>query len=85
LLFSNFGSYIANNSPISHRSRMSATATSIGMIGFWLGPMLSGRLAAVYSFETLWFAAGIVATSALLFMPLIRKAEKITNRFYETQ
>lgn len=82
LLFSNFGSYIANHSPISHRSRMSATATSIGMIGFWLGPMISGRLAAVFSFETLWFAAGTIAISSLLLVPFVNKAEKITNQGY---
>jgi len=65
----NSGVFIANNSPSSHRGRISAVLDIIAGAGFAFGPWLGGMWIEVHPIQTVWAASFFLAlgTAALMF------------------
>lgn len=72
----NTGVFIANNTPITHRSRFNAIISILGSAGYMLGPSLGGVFAAQYSINNLWILTGVLSLIAFVGLMLINISEK---------
>lgn len=76
LIVMNQGTFIANNTPASHRGRISSILPLISGIGFAIGPMIMGGIIEVYSIFTGWMIVATVAVLGMTTMMIIEKCMK---------
>lgn len=74
LIVINQGTFIANNTPASHRGRISSILPLISGIGFAIGPMLMGDIIEKYSIFVGWMIVATVATFGMITMMIIKKS-----------
>jgi MFS family permease len=67
----NVGVFIANHTPISHRSRFSAITNIVSGVGFTFGPYITGIITTHYSMNTLWIITGILSFIASVILIII--------------
>ena len=68
LMATNFGTYIANNSPRNYRARFSALSNISSSIGAALGTSLMGLYIGAMGIDSVWFFISIIAGIAAIFM-----------------
>lgn len=76
LSVTNTGVYIANNTPITHRSRFNAIISIIGSLGHMLGPMIGGIFVTQYSMNHLWILTGVLSIIAFFGLMMIGLIER---------
>ena len=79
LITINQGTFIANNTPASHRGRISSIIPLIVGAGYAFGPMIMGGIIDTYSIFLGWIIVGI---SGLLGMSVMLLIEKYMNSKY---
>ena len=79
LIVINQGTFIANNTPASHRGRISSILPLISGFGFAIGPMIMGDIIEIYSIFIGWMVVAIVAALGMMIMLLIEKFMKKNN------
>lgn len=68
LMATNFGTYIANNSPRNYRARFSALSNISSSIGAALGTSLMGLYIGAMGIDSVWFFISIIAGIAAILM-----------------
>ncbi len=71
--------YVANNTPISHRSRFSAILPIIMGTGHAIAPMTAGMIIETYSMSLLWLttaAAALIGGAGVFLVYLMEKRDK---------
>lgn len=76
LIVINQGTFIANNTPASHRGRISSILPLISGIGFAIGPMIMGDMIEKYNIFVGWMIVATVATFGMVTMMMIKKSMK---------
>lgn len=77
----NTGVFVANHTPISHRSRFSAIIGFLRSLGNMLSPFIGGLLIVHFSMRNLWILTGLFALFAFFGMVFIGVAERKKERF----
>lgn len=76
LITINQGTFIANNTPSSHRGRISSILPLISGFGFAMGPMIMGDIIEVYNILTGWIVVALVSALGMIIMISLEKFMK---------
>lgn len=76
----NTGVFIANNTPITHRSRFNAIISILGSLGHMLGPIVGGILVVHYSMNNLWVLTGVLSLVAFFGLMAIGLFERYKSQ-----
>ncbi len=68
--------FVANQTPASHRGRISATLSLIAGLGWSLGPATTGRIAQATNASFTWYVVAGVMAVAVCGMLLLKRLEK---------
>ncbi len=68
--------YVANNTPISHRSRFSAILPIIMGTGHAIAPIIGGTIIEGHSMDILWISTGVAALIGSLGIFILYRTEK---------
>lgn len=79
LITINQGTFIANNTPSSHRGRISSILPLISGFGFAVGPMIMGDIIEKYNYLTGWIIISIISVIGVSIMIFLEKFTKIKN------
>ncbi|MFD3157192.1 MFS transporter [Haloimpatiens sp. FM7330] len=60
--------FVANNSPASHRGRLNSFVMAIYGAGTAAGPVVMGRLMTIYSMNVVWILVALIVLAASAFM-----------------
>ncbi|MGL4338314.1 MAG: MFS transporter, partial [Turicibacter sp.] len=73
--------YIMNQTPASHRGRMSGTLQLIMGTGYALAPLIMGNIIDITSIQIGWLVVGLVASlCSVCILSMYLKDKKITKR-----
>jgi len=76
LMATNWGVYIANHTPMSHRGRFNAVINTMGGTGHAISPLLIGVYIEKYTIFNLWPMLFVVAITCSILYILLNNIEK---------
>lgn len=79
LISINSSTFIANNTPASHRGRVGAILPIIFGLGYCLGPMVMGNVIAVTNVKFAWIIIGVSTMISAFFMFILEKLQRKTE------
>ncbi|MGL6106389.1 MDR family MFS transporter [Romboutsia sp.] len=81
----NSSAFIANNTPASHRGRISSIIPIVSGAGYAFGPMIVGKVIDIKGIFVAWVIVTIIALIGSIGMFLLKKLKNVNHSYYSQE